>query len=259
LPIDSFGSGGLADHGWVAVFFLSSRGTIAHSAHAFSLLNLIFALPQLAACFIAFTAIIWKQFGGTIYEALEEDGKKILEEHNKAEDEIIAILQDKLDDIKFQSRVVQDAEDVKALKLQTYEKLNAAGKVKPLHVFKSQVEKMLSMLEAEEVSMREHAKVNLMEEATAAVTAEFATSEALKKSSLSNAISALKGGTVGSDPVKEAYLKFFKEKAAAASKIDPKAETREARQAIITKLNSVAKNEGFYFEFDADGKPKMVV
>ena len=170
------------------------------------------------------------------------------------------MLQDKVNDIKLQSRVVQDAEDVKALKIATYEKLNAAGKVKPQYELKAQIERMLHMMEAEELSIRERSKVDLMEEATAAVTAEFASSAELKKSSLSNAINALKGAkTAGGDPVKDAYLKFFKEKAAAASKIDAKAETQEARQAIVAKLNAVAKNEGFFFEFGPDGKPKMVV
>lgn len=169
------------------------------------------------------------------------------------------MLQEKVDDIKLQSRVVQDAEDIKALKIQTYEKLNAAGKIKPQYEFKAQVEKLLSMMEAEELSMREKAKHDMMEEATAAVTAEFATSAELKKVSLTNAIASLKGGKVAGDPVKDAYLKFFKDKAAAAAKIDAKAETQAARQNIVTKLNSVAKNEGFYFEFGPDGKPKMVV
>lgn len=159
----------------------------------------------------------------------------------------------------LQSRVVQDAEDIKALKIQTYEKLNAAGKIKPQYEFKAQVEKLLQMMEAEELSMREKAKHDLMDEATAFVTAEFASSAELKKVSLANAIATLKGGKVAGDPVKDAYLKFFQQKAADASKIDEKAETMEARQSVLTKLNSVAKNEGFYFEFGPDGKPKMVV
>lgn len=214
---------------------------------------------QLAACFIAFTAIIWKQFGGTIKEALESDGKRIIEEHNKVEDEIIGMLQDKVDDIKMQSRIVQDAEDIKALKIQTYEKLNAAGQVKPQYEFKHQIERMLNIVEAEEVNVREKAKHAMMEEATAKVMSEFATNDALKKKSLANAIATLKGGKSSGDPVKETYLKYFQDKAAAAKKIDEKAETNAARANIITKLNAIAKSEGFFFEFGPDGKPKMVV
>ena len=54
-------------------------------------------------------------------------------------------------------------------------------------------------------------------------------------------------------------LAFFKEKSAAAAQIDEKKETAEMRASLITKMNGIAKSEGFYFEFGADGKPKMVV
>lgn len=215
---------------------------------------------QLAACFIAFTSLIYTQFGGIIKDTLEEDGKRILEEHNKHEDEIIAILQDKIDDLKFQSRVVQDAEDIKALKLATYVKLNAAGKIKPQYDFKAQLERMLTILEAEEISLKEKAKHTLMDEATTAVTKLFATNADLKKQSLANAIATLKGNSQGgADTVQTAYLQYFQTKKVEASKIDEKAETAAARATIITKLNAVAKNEGFFFELDAQGQPKMVV
>lgn len=214
----------------------------------------------LAACFIAFTSLIYTQFGGIIKDTLEEDGKRILEEHNKHEDEIIAILQDKIDDLKFQSRVVQDAEDIKALKLATYVKLNAAGKIKPQYDFKAQLERMLTILEAEEISLKEKAKHTLMDEATTAVTKLFATNADLKKQSLANAIATLKGNSQGgADTVQTAYLQYFQTKKVEASKIDEKAETAAARATIITKLNAVAKNEGFFFELDAQGQPKMVV
>ena len=203
--------------------------------------------------------IVYKQFGGVIKEALEEDGKRILAEHNKIEDEVIDILQTKIDDVRMQERVVQDAEDIKALKIQTYEKLNAAGKVKPQYEFKAQIERMLAMMETEEANMTEKAKIALMAEATEAVTREFASSKNLKKVSLQNAVAQLKGTKAGADPVKAAYLSFFKFKAETAKKIDAAAETREARAAMVAKMNAIAKNEGFYFQFDADGKPKMVV
>ena len=99
----------------------------------------------------------------------------------------------------------------------------------------------------------------LDEDATAAVTAKFATSAELKQSSLASAIATLKGTKGGTEAVQAAYVQFFQDKKAGASKIDEKAETAAARAAIVTKLNAVAKNEGFFFEFDAEGKPKMVV
>jgi len=214
---------------------------------------------QLAACFIAFTTIVYKQFGGVIREALEEDGKRILAEHNKIEDEVIDILKKKIEDVRMQEHIVKDAEDIKALKIQTYEKLNAAGKIKPQYDFKHQIERMLAMMETEEASMTEKAKIAMMEEATKAVAREFSSGKDLKKRALENAVAQLKGTKAGTDPVKAAYLSFFKAKAAAAKKIDPAVETREARAAMVAKMNAIAKNEGFYFEFDANGKPKMVV
>lgn len=195
-----------------------------------------------------------------IQETLEADGKRLLDEHNRVEDEVITMLQDKIRDIEFQSNVVQDAHDVKALKLATYEKLNAAGLIKPQYDFKNQVERIVHMIETEEVSMTEKAKIALMEEATINVLSQFKTSADLKKSSLANAIAALKGSkTAASDPVKTAYLKFFADKKAASAKVDEKAEIKAARDSLITKLNAVAKNEEFFFQFGPDGKPKMVV
>jgi hypothetical protein len=205
---------------------------------------------------------MYKQFGGVFKDFLEEDGKKILDEHNRQEDAVITLLQDKIDDIRFQSRVVQDAEDVRALKLATYDKLNAAGKIKPQYDFKAQVERILALMETEEVNMKEKAKHALMDEATAAVTAQFASSPDLKKSSLAGAIAALKGTTAKSgsaDVVQAAYVQFFKDKQKAAQSIDAAAEIAASRKSVVTKLNAAAKNEGFLFEFDADGKPKMVV
>ncbi|GKZ00685.1 hypothetical protein MPSEU_001020600 [Mayamaea pseudoterrestris] len=214
---------------------------------------------QLAACFIAFTAIVYKQFGGAIYEALSAEGDRLIEEHNKVEDEVIHMLQDKIDDIKFQSRLVQDAEEIKQLKLQTYDMLNEAGKIKPLYDFKSQMERMLTIIQNEEANMTEKAKHSLMEEATAGVTSQFLSSADLKKRSLANAIASLKGTKASGDVVKDAYLQFFKSKTAEASKIDPKKESAEARAVMAQKMNAIAKSEGFFFEIGADGKPKMVV
>lgn len=212
---------------------------------------------QLAACFIAFTAIVYKQFGGLIHDALAEDGKRLLEEHNRVEDEILGILKQKRDDIIGQANVVHDAQDIHALKVATYEKLNAAGKIKPQHDFKAQIEKLLSMIKFEEANVVEKQKAALMEEATAAVTNKLLTTKTLQKACLDNAIAKLKGGAAGDDPVKQTFINFFKYKQEEAAKVDEKAEMAEARAALITKLNATASNEGYFFEFDASGKPKM--
>lgn len=213
---------------------------------------------QLLACFIAFTAIVYKQFGGVLYDMLEQDGKRIIEEHNKYEDQILTILRDKRDEIVLMKHIVKDAEDLHALKEETYVKLNAAGKIKPLHEFKAQVERMLTLMAAEEAAVTEKTKVALMAEATKAVSAELLSNKALQKASLDNAIAKLKGSKPGSDPVKDSYLKFFKWKAGEAKKADGTAETAAARAAMVKKLNAVAANDNFFFQFDAaTGKPTM--
>jgi hypothetical protein len=215
---------------------------------------------QLAACFIAFTSIVYKQFGGAIHDMLAADGERILEEHNKLEDAIIHDLQDKLYDVKMQEHVVQDANDIKELRIASYEKLNAAGIIKPQFEFKAQMERLLTMMAAEELSMQEKTKAAIMEEARASVTAEFSTNQELKKTSLASAIAQLKGSTSGaSDPVKAAYLAFFKTKGVAAAKMDEKVELAANRAAMVAKINAVASNEGFFFELDQTGKPKMTV
>ena len=212
------------------------------------------------ACFIAFTAIIYKQFGGVIQEALEEDGKRVLAEHNAAEDQVISSIKQSIENIKAQEGVVDDIAAVKELKAETYKKLNEVGKVKPLYDFKAQVEKLLGMIAHEEAVMQEKSKIALMAEATDAVKGSFAQNADLKKAALSSAIASLKGGKSGAkDPVQEAYLAFFAQKKKAAEKIDAAAEATAAREAIISKLNATAMNEGFYFQFDSSGKPKMTV
>ena len=214
---------------------------------------------QLAACFIFFNLFVYTQFGDTIKEFLSADGKEILAKQNAVEDEILGILKSQRQDVLMQENLVQDFDDIQALKAETYEKLNAVGKVKPLHEFKSQVERMLTLIATEESNVKEKQKVAMMEEATAAVTQELLTNKALQKQSLENAIKKLKGESAGEDPVKSTYLKFFKWKAEEATKIDAKAEVAEARAAMVAKLNAVADNEGFYFKFGQDGKPVMTV
>ena len=70
------------------------------------------------------------------------------------------------------------------------------------------------------------------------------------------AIAKLKGGKV-EDPVQAAFVQFFKEKAAAAKASKDDSEEKAQRAAMIAKMNSLAKNEGFFFAFDASGTPKM--
>lgn len=212
------------------------------------------------ACFIAFTAIVYKQFGGVIQEALEADGKRVLAEHNAAEDQIISSLQTSINNIKSQETLADDVAAVKDLKAVTYQKLNEVGKVKPLYDFKAQMEKLLSMIATEEAAMQEKTKMVLMEEATVAVKKAFTEKEDLKKAALASAIATLKGEKgKAKDPVQGAYLSFFADKKKAAEKMDAAAEAEEARATIIGKLNATAMNEGFFFKFDETGKPKMVV
>jgi Mitochondrial ATP synthase B chain precursor (ATP-synt_B) len=208
---------------------------------------------------IMFTALVYKNFGATLGEMLEEDGKRIIDEANKVEDTILSILKAKRDDVIMMDNVVQDAQDIQALKEETYVKYNAAGKIKPLHEFKSQMERVLHMVAVEEAANMEKTKTALMEEATVAVTNELLTNKDLQKISLDNAIAQLKGTKPGTDPVKQTYLQFFQWKANETKKADAKVETIAAREALIKKVNAIAANEKFFFQLDNDGKPKMVV
>jgi len=214
---------------------------------------------QLMACFIAFNAFIYTQFGDTIKGILEADGKDVLAKQNAVEDEILGILKSKRQDVVMQERLVQDAEDIQKLKEETYVKLNAAGKIKPQHEFKAQMERMLTMIATEEANVKEKEKIAMMEEATAAVTKELLENKALQKQSLENAIKKLKGEAAGEGPVKATYLKFFKWKGDEAKKVDEKVEIAQQRAAMVAKLNATADNEGFFFKFGPDGKPVMTV
>jgi Mitochondrial ATP synthase B chain precursor (ATP-synt_B) len=213
---------------------------------------------QLAACFIMFTALIYKNFGATFGAMLEEDGKRIIEDANKVEDGILTLLKNKKEDLMMMENIVQDAKDIHTLKEETYVKLNAAGKIKPLHEFKTQMERVLHMIAVEEAAVVEKKKVELMKEATIAVTNELLTNKDLQKVSLENAIAQLKGEKPGQDPVKQTYLQFFQWKSAEAKKMDPAAETAVAREAVLKKINATAANEKFFFQFDAKGKPEML-
>lgn len=214
---------------------------------------------QLMAVFLAFCVTVYTQGGDAIYKALDEKAVNLLKEHNEAEDKVIEALEQKLVFLKANQNMVNDFNAINEVRSATYEKLNAAGAVKPQHDFKVQVERMLSMIAAEEASVTEKTKVALMAEATATVTGKFSSDKALKKAALDSAISKLKGGKAGADPIQAAFVQFFKEKAAAAAASKDDSEEKAQREAMIAKMNSVAKNEGFFFEFDAAGQPKTTV
>lgn len=215
---------------------------------------------QLAGVIMGFVAVVWSQAGDMIKSSLEESGKKILKETNELEDEVIGKLESMHEELSLTDNMIQDMEDCHALTDATYEKLNATGKIKPLYDFKAQMERVLSTIEAEEGRVTEKAKVELMAEATANVTEQFATSKKLKAAALDLAIAKIKGTAKGGeDPVQARYIEFFKAKAAEASKVDSTAEAAEQREALVAKLNAISRNENFFFEFGPDGKPKMVV
>jgi hypothetical protein len=182
----------------------------------------------------------------------------MLKEHHEAEDELIAAYQEKLNVLKMNKGMVGDFESINKLREQTYANLNKAGSIEPSYEFKAQMERVLSMIIQEENSVADKAKHALMDEATATVTQEFASSAELKMAALDSAIAKLKGSKA-EDPVLKSFQTFFKNKAAAAKKSDDGSEEKAQRAALVAKLNGVAKNEGFYFDFDANGNPKMLV
>lgn len=194
-----------------------------------------------------------------VYNALDENAKTILKEQNEVEDKVIAALEEKLGFLKDNSNIVEYFEGIHAERAATYDRLNKAGAVKPQHDFKAQVERILGMIANEETSIAEKKKMALMEEATTSVTAAFSSEKALKKAALDAAIASIKGSEkkTGSDPVKAAFISFFKDKATAAAKSDDGSEDKAQRAAMVAKLNAVAKNEGFFFSFDESGAVKM--
>jgi hypothetical protein len=77
---------------------------------------------------------------------------------------------------------------------------------------------------------------------------------------LDSALAKLTGtAKAGSDPVKEAFVKFFQAKTAAAKKADDGSEEKAARASMVTKMNAIADAEGMYFRFDEGGQPKMAL
>lgn len=213
---------------------------------------------QLLAVFVAFCVACYTQGGDAIFKALDSKTKAMLLEHNQAEDKVIEALETKADFLRTNQNMVQDFQAINGIREAGYESLNAAGAVKPHHDFKAQMERALIMIQQEESSVTEKTKVALMAEATAAVTEKFGTSKALKKAALMAAISQIKGEeSAGVDPVRNEFVEFFKAKGAAIAKTADGSEEKAQRDAIVSKINAVAKSEGFFFEFGADGVPKV--
>ncbi len=212
---------------------------------------------QLMAVFIAFVVTLYTQGGDAIYKAIDERAVTLLKDHSEAEEKVIEALEQKLVFLKANQNMVNDFNAINEIREETYKKLNAAGAIKPQHDFKAQVERLLNMIATEEANVADKTKMALMSEATATVTEQFSTDKALKKAALDSAIAKLKGASTGADPVQAAFVQFFKDKAAAAKASKDDSEEKAQRAALIAKMNSVAKNEGFFFEFDASGLPKM--
>jgi len=214
---------------------------------------------QLAAVFVAFCVAFWTQGGDAIHTMMDEKAKNLLKDHNEAEDKVISALTQKLDFLKANQNMVNDFEAINQIRTESYEKLNAAGAVKPHHDMKAQMERVLNMIAQEEATVTEKTKMAIMEEATAHVMEQFTTSKDLKKKALDAAIAQIKGtattGTV--DPVRAEFSKFLKNKADAASKITDDVEEKEQRAALIQKMSAIAKSEKMFFDFDASGKPTM--
>lgn len=206
-----------------------------------------------------FCVTVYTQAGEMIHKGLVEKADVMLAEQNELEDAVIDCLEDLHTDIeKLSGNLVSDFEAISKTTEETYEKLNKAGAIKPQHDLKAQVEKVLQLIKQEEINVTEKAKNDLMAEAAVNVADGFLNSKEMKKAAMDLALAKLAGASPTTDPVKDAYIKFFKDKAA-ASKGDDKAELAAQREAMLAKLNATAKNEGFFFEFDASGKPKMVV
>jgi hypothetical protein len=213
----------------------------------------------LASTFLAFCVVAYTQGGEMLSKALKDESTAMLKIQNDAEDQIITKLQENLDYMKLTENIVQDYQDAFDLTKESYKKLNAAGAIKPQHDLKAQMEKLVSMIANEEQNVYGKAKLSLMTEATASVTAEFSSNKDLKKTALDNAMATLTGKAGASDPVQTAFVKFFQKKQAAAKAADDGSEEKANRAAMLAKLNGLAETDGMFFRFDAAGKPTMVV
>jgi len=214
----------------------------------------------LASTFLAFCVVAYSQGGDMIAKGFKSEADSMLKLQNDAEDEVITKMQENLEYMKLTENIVQDYQGVYDLTKVSYEKMNAAGAIKPQHDLKAQMEKCLSMISNEEQNAYEKAKTAMMTEATAVVTAKFADDKALKKAGMDSALAKLTGSGGSVDPVKAEFVNFFKASAVAAKKADDGSEEKEARKVMVAKMNSTAENEGWFFRLDGEtGQPKMVV
>lgn len=213
----------------------------------------------LASTFLGFCVVAYTQGGELISNAFKEESKALLQAQNDAEDEVIAKMAETVEYMKLTENIVEDYQGVLDLTEACYEKLNKAGAIKPQHDLKAQMEKMLTMIATEETNAYEKAKTAMMTDATAAVTASFRESKDLQKAALDDALAKLVGKSGGADPVQAAFVKYFQDKAKTAKTADDGSEEKEARAAMLAKMNAIAENDNMYFRFDpTSGKPQLV-
>jgi hypothetical protein len=213
----------------------------------------------LASTFLGFVVVAYTQGGAMIAQSFKDEANDMLKVQNEAEEQVIAKLEETVEYMKLTENIVDDYQAVMDVTDASYSKLNEAGKIKPSHEFKAQMEKILSAIASEEKNVYEKAKVEMMADATVAVTSSFSTSKELKKIALTSAIEKLTGKGSGSDPVPAEFVKFFQAKSDEAKKADDGAESIEARSAMLTKMNALAENDNMYFRFDvATGQPKLI-
>jgi len=217
----------------------------------------------LASTFLGFCVVAYTQGGDMIANMFKDEAKDMLKAQNEAEEAVISKLEESVEYMKLTENIVQDYQGVYDLTESSYAKLNESGKIKPQHLLKAQMEKMLTMVATEESNAYEKAKLAMMSDATEAVTSEFSSSKDLKKAALTTAIAKLTGksGRASSaDPVRDEFVKYFQQTASNAKASDDGSEETAARANMITKMNAVAENDGMYFRFDpSTGKPKLVV
>merc|ERR1740139_1794703 len=194
----------------------------------------------------------------------KEEANSMLKAQNNAEEEVITKLEETVDYMTVTENIVDDYQGVMDVTEESYAKLNASGKIKPQYLLKAQMEKMLAMVQTEEHNLYDKAKIAMMEEATQAVNAKFASSKQLKKDALKSAIAKLtssgsgnKAATAGADPVQAQFVQFFADKKKQAKASDDGSEEKAARQGMLQKMNAVAQNEEMYFQFDSNGPAKQ--
>jgi len=216
----------------------------------------------LASTFLGFCVIAYTQGGEMMANMFKEEANDILKAQNDAEENVISKLEEAVEYMKLTENIVEDYQNVMDLTETSYVKLNTSGAIKPQHLLKDQMEKILGMVATEENNAYEKAKITMMEDATAAVNARFTASKELKKAATTAAISKLMGNNAGGggDPVQAQFVAYFAEQAKAAKASDDGSELSESRRTTLSKMNAIADNEEMYFRFDLDtGKPKLVL